>query len=383
MAVDSTSPVVKTFEIRPGLIDIDDGAGKFSVKFNVTDGASGIKYVAIWVTSPLGKHAAAANLWNYAGTDNSRTYTETFTVNQFLDPGKYSVKLSLTDNAGNTGYYDLADVLRVTNGADGFADGRSYYIGASYTIDARYNDLYLSGSGNFSAKGNAANNRLFGNAGDNKLLGLGGDDRLSGGQGNDTLIGGSGADRLVGGDGQDTASYQGASGAVYANLKDALLNTGDAKGDAYLSIENLTGTSFADQLTGDLAKNTLKGGAGNDTLSGGLGADRLYGGNGADVFAFKSHEESTLTDRDVIYDFSRIDRDKIDLLSIDASTTIGGNQAFKFVGERAFSKVAGELRYLKKGDDTFIHGDRNGDGVADFSIKLDTVIDLRATDFIL
>ena len=58
-------------------------------------------------------------------------------------------------------------------------------------------------------------------------------------------------------------------------------NTGDAAGDTYANIENLTGSGFNDTLTGDSGANTLDGGAGSDVLLGGLGADTLIGGTGA------------------------------------------------------------------------------------------------------
>ena len=38
--------------------------------------------------------------------------------------------------------------------------------------------------------------------------------------------------------------------SVTANLANAAANTGDAAGDTYTSIENLTGSAFADTLTG-------------------------------------------------------------------------------------------------------------------------------------
>src|SRR4051812_41711954 len=77
------------------------------------------------------------------------------------------------------------------------------------------------------------------------LTGTAGDDLLQGLEGNDVLEGGAGADTLVGGAGSDTASYEFAQqGAVTASLADASSNTGDAAGDSYDGIENLTGTTF-------------------------------------------------------------------------------------------------------------------------------------------
>jgi hypothetical protein len=82
-------------------------------------------------------------------------------------------------------------------------------------------------------------------------------------------------------------------------------------------------------------------------------------------------------------DFSQAEHDTIGLSAIDANTTKGGNQRFTFVGDDEFSRRAGELRFLEKGSDTYVYGDVDGNGKADFSIRLDDVISLTAQDFLL
>ena len=125
-------------------------------------------------------------------------------------------------------------------------------------------ERYVAGSGDDNVTGNIA---------DNVLEGRDGDDTLMGGHGNDTLIGGPGADALGGDAGLDTASYAGSDAAVTVNLSDGTATGGDAEGDTFTSIENLTGSAFDDTLIGDAAENVLEGGDGADTLDGGAGAD--------------------------------------------------------------------------------------------------------------
>ncbi|MGR9257716.1 M10 family metallopeptidase C-terminal domain-containing protein [Rhizobium leguminosarum] len=86
--------------------------------------------------------------------------------------------------------------------------------------------------------------------------------------------------------GNDTASYSDATQAVTANLADSSTNTGDAAGDKYFSIENLTGSDYSDTLVGDRLANILSGGKGDDRISGGGGDDIFSGGDGSDTIVF-------------------------------------------------------------------------------------------------
>lgn len=241
-------------------------------------------------------------------------------------------------------------------------------------------------------------NTFSGGAGDDVIAGALGSDLINGEDGDDMLYGGGGADRLDGGEGIDTASYLGVIydevAGVTVTIKEGRQDTGGAGTGTLISIENLTGTSFADVLTGAGNDNTLKGSygddrlnglGGDDRLEGSQGVDLLTGGRGADTFAFFNLDDSSYFRSDQILDFSHAERDKIDLSAIDPGKA-RGDQAFTFIGSAAFSGATdvSELRVQDQGDGTMlVQGDANRDGVADFALILTAAAPLVAADFVL
>ncbi|MBV5298661.1 MAG: hypothetical protein JZU64_11185, partial [Rhodoferax sp.] len=135
----------------------------------------------------------------------------------------------------------------------------------------------------------AGDDRVSAGAGNDIVHGETGNDSLYGGFGNDLLDGGAGGDVLDGGQGLDTATYINAAEQVTA-IFDAsgtgLANTGEAAGDSYASVENLTGSAFSDVLIGDSEANILTGGQGDDTLMGRANGDTLDGGAGTDTASY-------------------------------------------------------------------------------------------------
>ena len=99
-------------------------------------------------------------------------------------------------------------------------------------------------------------------------------DTLRGNGSGNFLNGGAGADILDGRGGIDYANYATAGGPITASLADQTINTGEAAGDTYTSIEGLYGSNFDDTLIGDGGDNFLRGNAGGDTLQGGGAATR-------------------------------------------------------------------------------------------------------------
>ena len=222
-------------------------------------------------------------------------------------------------------------------------------------------------------RGSAYADVLTGDGGSNWLYGLDGDDTLSGGGGDDELHGGRGADTLDGGADQDTLYYWVSLAGVTVNLATGAASGGDAEGDTFSNIESVVGSAFADVLTGDEQ---------NNSLWGWYGADTLTGGAGSDTFVFRAAMVSTQGDEDEIQDFSATEGDQLDVSAFGAT----------FIGENAFSSVAGEVRFAKRGDDTLnttaddftdVFVDTDGDGTADFALILVGLHDLVAGDFIL
>lgn len=154
---------------------------------------------------------------------------------------------------------------------------------------------------------------------------------------------------------------------------------------AYGGNDLMNGNAGNDTLSGGPGNDTLNGGTGNDKLLGGSGKDALRGGQGRDVFDFNTVNESvTTSNRDVINAFDA--SDVIDVSSIDAKTTVGGNQAFTFGRGADFSGTfngTGKLFY--ETDTHILWGNNDGDARADFSVKvnLSGISNLTAADFVL
>jgi Ca2+-binding RTX toxin-like protein len=173
------------------------------------------------------------------------------------------------------------------------------------------------------------------------------------------------------------------SKVAVGNIANALLYQGDTRS----LIENAVGGSGNDSLTGNDGINLLRGGAGSDTLyglgggdslDGAAGADTLSGGTGTDIFDFNSVKDSLSSARDTIQDFVR-GADRIDLRTIDANTATGGDQAFSFIGNVAFTGQSGQLNFIGN----VLSGDVNGDRTADFRINVTGISTLAFADFYL
>ena len=135
--------------------------------------------------------------------------------------------------------------------------------------------------------GDAGDNQIEGGTGNDTIYGEGGDDSLYGNAGDDTFFGGAGNDLINGGAGSDTAVYAYETSGVTVNLATGA-TSGAAAGDILLSVENLEGTEFADELHGDASDNRLEGRGGDDLLFSGSGVHVFDGGAGEDTVDYSA-----------------------------------------------------------------------------------------------
>jgi hypothetical protein len=148
------------------------------------------------------------------------------------------------------------------------------------------------------------------------------------------------------------------------------------------------GTSSNDVIQLKSGADVLQAKGGNDIIIGGGDKDWLAGQSGDDVFVYTSIADSKVGAgaRDEILDWGTlfgVGKDKIDLKLIDANTSASGDQGFSWVGTKAFSGTAGELRSFMDGQNVVVEGDVNADGKADFQIQINGKASLSAQDFVL
>lgn len=232
---------------------------------------------------------------------------------------------------------------------------------------------------------------IHGNGGNDKIVGNAFGAKMLGGLGNDKYdVKGSGDDvREDAGAGVDWVD----SWIDYVlpdNVEHLALKAGGLKGVGNALGNQIFGSDSIDQLYGLGGNDTLDGGAGNDILDGGdgddyivggAGIDKVWGGAGIDYFAFGG-DVVRQVGTDEVMDFVR-GVDKLDLTAIDANAVAAGDQAFRMIGTKNFSRKAGELQVKVYGDGVLVAGDVNGDGVADFNIWVHGVSRLSGGDFVL
>ncbi|MEI6745270.1 MAG: type I secretion C-terminal target domain-containing protein, partial [Methylococcaceae bacterium] len=351
---------------------------------------------------------------------------------------------TLTDFTVQNGQVSLAGVgdFNVQGTGNVFSSYQSSISGtlSSLTLSSGSNAITIGGSidlkslssyssfTDFLASTMNGNDNVTGTNASEYLMGYAGNDYLSAGYGDDTLDGGTGNDILDGGLGTNTAIYTGykssyivsQNGSIYtiSSLTDgtdtlnniqflkfadgvvaidsalpitqtppALVVVNPSVIETPKSVISTKSTSGDDQLTGTAKNDKLSSLEGNDTLIGGLGADVLTGGLGTDVFKFNDIKETGLAvkTRDTITDFKTSEGDKIDLSGIDANTNRAGDQAFTKldIGAKFSGKFSSTGQLFFDTTTQILWGNVDTKAGADFSIQLNGVSSLVATDFVL
>ncbi|MDQ0464168.1 Ca2+-binding RTX toxin-like protein [Caulobacter ginsengisoli] len=290
-----------------------------------------------------------------------------------------------------------ADMLHGGDGADNL-DGQ----GDNDRLDGGIgNDILAGGIGNDILDGGDDDDTLDGGTGADQLNGGIGIDSLTGGDGNDVLDGGTGADAMTGGLGDDIyyvddagdttieASGQGAdlvrataSVTLAANIETLVLDGVSAIDGTGNSLVNaMTGNAGANSLDGLAGDDVLKGMNGDDILIGGTGSDILVGGAGADTFVVRQESIHTSgpIETDTVNDLTTADR--LDLSAIDADSSTGADDAFHLVG--SFTHHAGEMTLAFGGGVTTLQLDVNGDGIADYRMKISGDVRLDSGGWVL
>lgn len=241
------------------------GPMNININYNINERGPDVDFVlnvnVLGKTGPLVTTFAKQLYFTYRNVDTNQsdfTVTDSTTGTQMyvLPRTGLGMKFSAGDGADTIYAGAGNDILIGGAGADNLHGGAGSDT-ASYeeTTTGLFASLSTEAPSNFNT----------GNAADDKYYDI---ENLTGGSGNDTLEGNGGANVLDGGAGIDTASYQHSTNTVKASLSNPVsFNSGDAWGDTYINIENLTGGSGDDTLEGNASANVLDGGTGNDTVS--------------------------------------------------------------------------------------------------------------------
>ena len=125
---------------------------------------------------------------------------------------------------------------------------------------------------------------------------------------------------------------------------------------------SMNGLAGRDWLQGDTGRDVLKGGKDKDRLWGGQGTDEITGGKDADRILYYAAEESTAEQADTVK-FGK--KDRFQFRSFDGDSITEGQQSLRYIGKKAFTGTAGELRFTGSG----LQADTTGDGQADFVVN--------------
>jgi Ca2+-binding RTX toxin-like protein len=294
-------------------------------------------------------------------------------------------------------YHNSEDTLIVNNSGTirgGETSSSSSFVSQSDSKDLITNSGIMIGSVYLGVGDDLYDGRLgtvdgdvFGGWGNDRLYAGTGNNKLFGSDGTDTLIGGAGADYLSGGTGSDRASYSSATAGVTVSLANPSINKGNAAGDTYNSIENLSGSRFSDILNGNSARNAINGGDGNDVINGYAGSDTLSGGAGNDAFVFNTAIGVKANNVDAITDFNVADDTiRLDNAVFTALTATGTLASTAFRANTTGLAGDSSDRIIYETDTGALYYDADGNGTGSSGIRFATVgpgLGLTNADFVV
>ncbi|MEO6226061.1 MAG: hypothetical protein ABIO80_09475 [Sphingomicrobium sp.] len=223
--------------------------------------------------------------------------------------------------------------------------------------------------------GNGDNTILGSNYADNIILGAG-HNNVDAGGGNDIVQihfeNASGATFYVSGSGGTVVTtLDGVTTCIVSNAESITLSGNDTNAPVTtVDASALTGYSGQLFINDCNGSNISIGSSGSDVFANTyvftLGTDVFTGNGGADVYDYTFAVGAM--DRDTITDFDADDR--IDFQFNNAVNNGGGLLANHFIGNSAFTGVAGEYRFATSGGHTIVQADTNGDGLADQTLTI-------------
>ncbi len=197
------------------------------------------------------------------------------------------------------------------------------------------NDVIAGGTGQDLVFGEGGDDTITGGADDDTVYGGLGDDSIDGGTGNDFLLGGDGNDNIAGGDGDDTLCGQDGDDTLFGGAGNDILE----------------GMNDNDVLFGGTGDDRIYADAGDDVANGGAGNDSIYGGSGDDTVSGGAGDDSILGG--------------------------AGNDTLRGDGEAVCNDEEEDYfpEHVQDISNMVFYYDTDGDGVIDYSVKVDNFPD--------
>jgi Ca2+-binding RTX toxin-like protein len=202
------------------------------------------------VETLIGIEEAVGTVFNdtFIGNDDSNFFEGLEGVDSYVGGGvNDGDQVSFAGETGGTG---VVVSLALGTGTDTYGNSETF-------------------SGIETLRGSQWDDTLIGNADDNRFFGFAGDDTINGGDGADMVR----YDR--------DERFDGFNG-VFVDLANGTATDGFGNTDTLISIENVRGTEFEDEIIGNDEDNELEGFGGDDYFQGGAGTDYFDGGENED-----------------------------------------------------------------------------------------------------